>query len=263
MKYCVSGRQSKGVIKKADQIKMKYNDKDRLIDYVEEFKDKTFILDIPAEVKDIDWNLMRAYAEKVDFMLCIKDLNLAKTCHEQDIKFYWNYPVFTWYELEGLIALEPVYIMLGAPLSFCLDKVKKKTEIPLRLCPNLAYDAYIPRENGIYGAWVRPEDVDTYGKWIDVFEFSIDDLGKEATLLHVYQDNGSWPGNLNLLLTNLNANIDNRALPEDLGKKRATCGQRCVFNGSCHYCESAFARATALKDKHFRDNHLTETQPSD
>ena len=263
MKYCVSGRQSKGVIKKADEIKMRYNDKDRLIDYVEEFKDKTFILEVPTEVKELDWQLLKAYNEKVNFIICVKDLNLGKECYEHGLKYYWGYPVFTWYELEGLIALKPAYIMLGAPLTFSLDKIKKKTNIPLRMCPNLAYDAYIPRDNGMYGSWVRPEDVDVYGKWIDVMEFSIDDLGKEATLLHVYKENAAWPGNLNLLLTNLNVNVDNRALPEDLGKKRATCGQRCVFNGSCHYCEAAFARAAVLKDKHYRDNKLTETQPSE
>ena len=263
MKYCVSGRQSKGVIKKADEIKMRFNDKDRLIDYVEEFKDKTFILEVPAEIKELDWKLITAYSEKVNFILCLKDLNLAKACHEYGIKFYWGFPAFTWYELEALIALKPCYITLGAPLCFCLDKVKKKTDIELRLCPNLAFDAYIPRENGIYGSWVRPEDTDAYARWISVFEFATDDLAREATLLHVYQDNGNWPGNLNLLLTNLNVNVDNRALPKDIGKKRATCGQRCVFNGSCHYCETAMKFATVIKDKHFRDNKLELAQPAD
>lgn len=49
MKYCISGRQKKSVLRQADEIKMQYKDKDRLIDYIEEFPDKTFILSIPKE----------------------------------------------------------------------------------------------------------------------------------------------------------------------------------------------------------------------
>ena len=68
---------------------------------------------------------------------------------------------------------------------------------------NLAFDAYIPRKNGIYGTWIRPEDVKVYEEWIDVLEFITTDLKQEATLLNIYKDNGYWPGNLNLLFTNL------------------------------------------------------------
>ena len=99
-----------------------------------------------------------------------------------------------------------------------------KYNIPIRLCANLAYDAYIPRENGICGSWIRPEDIEVYSKWVDTIEFITDDLGKEATLLHVYKENKFWPGNLNLLITNLNYNIDNRGIPEEFGEIRTNCG---------------------------------------
>ena len=236
---------------------MQYRDRDRLIDYTQEFSDKSFILHIPKDAETIDWTLYQAYSDKVNFMLCIDNLNLAKQCKEYNIKFYWSYPIFTWYELQGLIALEPCYIMLNAPLSFSLDKVKQITDIPIRLCPNLAYDAYIPRENGIYGTWVRPEDIDTYGAYVDTFEFITDDLGKESTLLHIYKDNGNWPGNLNLLFTNFNVNVDNRAIPEEIGKTRTTCGQRCMSGmTSCHFCETAIKFSNAIRAKHYKDNKI-------
>ena len=226
MKYCISGRQPKSILSQADEIKMQYRDRDRLIDYTQEFTDKTFILEVPKEISsdEMNWELYKAYADKVNFMLCIYNLNLAKECHEHGIKFYWAYPIFTWYELEGVAAFNPSYLYLGPPLSFSLEKIKMKYNIPIRLCANLAYDAYIPRENGICGFWIRPEDIETYGKWADAIEFITDDLGKEATLLHIYKENKSWPGNLNLLITNLNYNIDNRGIPEEFGEIRANCG---------------------------------------
>lgn len=190
-------------------------------------------------------------------------MHLSKICVEKNIKFYWAYPVFSWYELMGLIALEPCYITVGAPLSFNLKKIKDRTDIPLRICPNLVYNGYIPRENGIYGTWVRPEDTYIYEHYIDVYDFFTNELSKEATLLHIYKDNKAWPGNLSLLFPNFGIHVDNRALPDEIGEIRANCGQRCMENGSCHFCETAIKFANAVRHKHYEDNKDTLTLSSD
>ena len=65
--------------------------------------------------------------------------------------------------------------------------------------------------------------------------------------LKIYQDNKEWPGNLQLIIKNLNYNVDNRALPEDIGEKRMTCGQRCWRQGTCHFCVTAFMFAEQLR----------------
>ena len=252
MKYCVSGKQPKEILEQADEIKFSINDIGRFIDTIEILPDKTYIIEIPKDKDTIDWPLLQAYAQKVRLILCIQNLNLAKNCHQFGIPFYWSYPVFSWYELRGLIALNPCYIMLNAPLSFSLDKVANATFIPIRLCPNLAYDAYIPRENGIYGTWVRPEDTEIYEQWVSTFEFITDDLGKERTLFKVYKNDRNWPGNLNLLLTNFNINVDNRAIPEEIGKIRATCAQRCMENGHCRFCKTAMNFSNSVRKLHYK-----------
>lgn len=253
MKYCISGRQPKSVLRKADEIRMQYRDKDRLIDYIEEFSDKTFILDIPKGVKDLDWDLYKTYSEKVDFILCLYDFELAEACKLNDLKFYWGYPIFSWYELKGVIAFEPCYLLLTAPLCFSLRQVKDKTDIPIRLCPNVANEEYIPREEGLHGPWVRPEDVKIYETWVTALEFKTDDLSKEETLLHIYKDNQAWSGNLNLLFTNFNINVDSRVLPDELGEVRANCNQRCMQADTCHYCESSILYATAVRNRYYED----------
>lgn len=252
MKYCVSGRQQRITLSKADEIKMLYKDRERLIDYISDFSDKIFVVQIPKEEQEIDWTLLSMFKEKTkEFYLAIQNLNLVNGIFEKGFKFYWDYPIFTWYELEGIAALNPSYLYLGPPLSFSLEKVKSKYNIPIRLCANLAYDAYIPRENGIYGSWIRPEDIEEYSKWVETIEFVTDDLGKEATLLQVYKENKVWPGNLNLLITNLNYNIDNRAIPEEIGEIRANCGQRCKQGERCNFCGTAFNFATSIRRLHY------------
>lgn len=249
MNYCVSGRQPNSILAQADEIKIRYEDRDKLFDFIKDFPEKVFILEIPQTISadEIDWDLLAAHSEKVNFILCLSNLGLIKQCHERKIKYYWAYPVFTWYELQSLINLNPCYILISAPLSFSLNKIKNKTNIPLRLVPNLACDDYIPRINGLYGSWIRPEDIELYEKYIKTCEFSTPDLSKEATFLHVYKDNAEWPGNLNLLITNLDINIDNKLIPNDFGSTRANCGQRCMENNTCHYCETAIIFANTLR----------------
>lgn len=253
MKYCMSGRQPLSVLKKADEVKMQFEDRERIIDYMETLSDKTIILDIPTGIDELNWRLFKAYSEKIDFMLCLHDLKFAAECAENEIKFYWAYPITSYYELKGILALNPCYIFLGAPLSFDLPKVQKITNVPIRLCPNLAYDAYIPRVDGICGQWVRPEDTAVYEQYVSAYEFECDELKREQALLHIYKENGEWPGNLNLLLTNFNVNVDNRALPEEIGEVRVSCGQRCMSNGTCHFCLTGVKFSNAIRKKHYEN----------
>lgn len=252
MKYCISGRQPKSVMKKADEIRFQYKDLGRAFDYLEEFPDKTFIIDIPSEEKEINWNTLKMYAEKVNLVLALADLRLAQECYINQIEFYWFYPINTWYDLNGIIDLHPCYLFLGAPLCFSLEKVKEKTNIPIRLCANLAYDAYVPRRDGICGQWIRPEDMEAYSAYVSAIDFVSDSLDKEATLLDVYKFDKTWPGNLNLIFTNFNYNVDNRLVPEDLGEIRMNCGQRCMDRGTCHLCWNGLQLSNFIRDGHYK-----------
>jgi hypothetical protein len=122
------------------------------------------------------------------------------------------------------------------------------------MVPNVAYSAYIPRKNGLYGQWVRPEDVKYYDPAIAAFDFEDCDLQKERGLLHIYKENGEWPGNLNKLITNLGVDCDNRAILPELGSTRSHCGQKCMAGGSCHFCETAVDFQFKVID-YYNDTH--------
>ena len=105
----------------------------------------------------------------------------------------------------------------------------------------------ITKINVLSGTWIRPEDAESaYGKYISAFEFNLTDLSEEATLLKVYKS-GEWPGNLNILLKNFNINVENRALPEEIGEVRANCGRRCMESTNCHFCEMAVLFANSVR----------------
>ena len=263
MRYCVSGRQPYSVIKRADEIKFQYNDKDRILDLVEKYPDKVVILDVPGYEED--WKLWQMYTEKfTEFHIALHNLNRVAEFNEAGIKWYWPYPITTYYELDMIVNLHPSYVMVGPPLSFDLDQIMSHlydpcdgtNQIPLRMVVNVAHPSYLPDNgtHGICGQWVRPEDADLYSTRVQCFEFENLELSQEETLLHVYKENRNWPGNLSILIQRLNFNVDNRAIPEEIGERRMVCGQRCWRTGTCQLCVRAFQFADQIRKEKIRRN---------
>ena len=262
MRYCVSGRQPYSILKKADEVKVQYRDRDRIMDFVERIPNKTIILEVPGN--EYDWATWQMYDEKFyEFYIALQDLTYAEEYNNHNIKWYWPYPITSFYELGMILALRPSYLMIGAPLSFDLDKVAalayadgSANPVPLRMICNNARPAYIPetdkiKDLGICGQWIRPEDAATYASRVQCFEFDAIDLSEEEVLLRIYQENKEWPGNLNIIIKNLNYNVDNRAIPDEFAEARMSCGQKCWSTSHCHLCPSALKFATALRKAHY------------
>ena len=225
-----------------------------MYDFIEQLPDKTYIIEIPNDENlMVNWELLKAFAEKVDLIIALRNIIMAEFCRGYDLRFYWAYPASTWFEVDSLIAMGVCYLYITAPLSMDLEQLHNKVNVPLRMCPNIAYDAYIPRENGICGQWVRPEDVAKYDRYVAAFEFLGVDLAREQTMFHVYAENGNWPGNLNLLIKNLDFDIDNRVIEDEVIEARMTCGQRCMRNGRCHLCEKAFGFYAAARHWYYQN----------
>ena len=245
MKYCLSARQQDIILKKADEIKIELRDLRAIPEYIEKFPDKTLILEFVNELpEDFDWEVIHAYSDKMNgnFICALSDLSITPECSLRNIKFYYKYPVTSFFELEGLKSIGVCYILVGTPLMFNLKEVAKYG-IPLRAIPNLAYEPYISHKNGVIGGWVRPEDTDAYGQYIDTFEFYAPKaLDKESALYRIYAENKNWPGNLNLLIENLDYDFDNRLLydEENFATRRMGCQQKCLQGKSCHYCIDHF-----------------------
>ena len=257
MHYCVNGRQPYSVMGKADQIIVKWQDRERIIDFVERLPDKEIVLELTEvpEAKEFEtWNM---YSEKFkNFYIASYDLRLFDLFDMENIQWYWPYPVTSYYELQQIISLKPSYIKLGPPLSFDLKNVKKLVgNIKLRMVCNNARPEYLPDKQNLpnfFGQFIRPEDINLYEKYIDVIEFKTEDLKKEETLLKIYKEDRNWPGNLNLLLDNLNFHVDNRGIPEEFGPARIECKQRCQAGGACRLCQRAFEFTDALRKEKYR-----------
>ena len=262
MKYCLRSNQRFNYLQKADEIKVPYDDRASIFKLIERYPGKTIILEIPnrIDITDIDWTEMNnnKILTQDNFICCVSSYEMGIECGNQDIKFYYGYPINSFYELQAAANLGVCYVRLAPPLLMSLDKVKK-FNIPVRAVPNVAYQQYLPFGDGVCGGWIRPEDTKLYEEYIDVYEFEDCDINKEQALYRIYAEKQAWPGQMGMLFTNFNyGTVLNRMVPSDLAEKRIKCGQRCQTNNGCHLCYRALdlANPEIFKSLKYENNEL-------
>ena len=261
MKFCLSGRQSITLLKKADEIKIEQRDYQALPEYMEKYPNKTLILELNNELPErFKWETIKNYKEAYDGTICIAASNKEQMtlCKLFEIDFYYKYQIYTFFELNALKQYGVSYVLIGAPLIFNLKNVAKYG-IPIRAIPNIAYEPYLDHQgDSIYGQWIRPEDIDKYGQYIDVFEFYAPKLPeKEAVLYRVYAEQKNWPGNLNLLIDFLGFDYENKLIydEENFAIRRMNCNQKCLSGKTCHYCQDQF-RTKEIVKKYIQNREL-------
>lgn len=194
---------------------------------IKQYPDKEYIVELDQIYDNATWNYISICNEKLNGNLYVKLYNLkgVPTCKEKGLKFFYAYPVSSFYELRGLKDLGVSYVYTTAPIFFDMDTVKS-VGIPVRLVPNICYDSYIPHENGVCGQWVRPEDQEVYEKaGCEVIEFinDLDSKEKEEALYRIYAERKEWPGEMDNIFINFNYPALNRMVPPDLALVRLNC----------------------------------------
>lgn len=237
MSFSVSARQPDHIRAMADELRVDYRDIKMMYKLIEDFPDKKYQVVITNSDDNVDWQELHMFAEKVKLTCALENLFMSPNCGV-DIPFFWLYAVNSYDIVNTLIDLGVSEIRVEAPLTFDLEQLAS-FNVPIRMIVNVCYDGRMPRRTGVTGSYVRPEDIELYSNWVDTFEFDASSIDKEAVLLKTYLS-GKWPGNLNLLLTNLKFDVDNRGIPTEFGEVRANCKQRCMRSHDCHWCETAF-----------------------
>lgn len=247
MKYCLNSRQEAAYLQKADEIKVEFRDRDIISDLIEKYPGKDIILmcyynEITDWKKIEQWNIL----SRQHFIMCLSSISDAQECKARNIPFYFGYPVKTYYELRAMKDLGVRYVRLGEPLFFEMDMVRS-IGVPVRVIPNIAYIDGFPRKDGVCGTWIRPEDLHLYEEYVETIEFEDTDVKREQALYRIYAEQKNWPGDLNLIITNLQYEGLNRIIVPDMAEKRLNCGQRCQKASNCKLCYRALS--LAMPDK--------------
>ena len=254
MKYCLSEKCTQEYLEQADEIKVEWKNRKAIPDIAEKYPGKTIILQFvyhqmknPQNINWEDIDLWRRACQD-NFICAVHDYASCIECKSRGIKFYYGYPVESYWELRGLKNLGVCYARLGPGLFFDMDAVKA-IGVPIRVIPNLAYNDILPHSDGICGQWIRPEDIDMYEDYAEVVEFEDTDIKKEQALYRIYAKQEGWKTNIASLITNMSKTIpaSNPLLTSEITKARLNCKQKCQANGACQICYRAFSLANREK----------------
>lgn len=226
---------------------MEHRDYKSIFDLREAYPLATLILEMPYEVEEDVWSTIAEFNKlyKPQIILALTNLNHINQSRRVGSSYFYDIPVSTFYRARAIVDAGVCYLRITAPLFFDFPLVKE-LGVPVRACPNVAYDDGLPRPNGLSGTWIRPEDLDTiYGDYIAVAEFGLVDLDKEAKLFDIYAVRQTWNLNLDLIIENLDLPLSNPAFTSRFATMRLTCRQRCERSQDCHACylETLFQEA--------------------
>lgn len=264
MKVCLSNKQSKEYLLKAQEISFDYTDRKKIPEFIDEYPNKDIIL-IHYSKYDIDWDeiLDFNYLAKGHFILGTDSIYICKKAKEKNIKFFYNRRVCSFLEVTALEELGSCYLIPGEPIFFQMELLSLKG-IPIRIIPNLVFLETELYKDGVLGSWIRPEDMFMYKKYVSAIEFYTADsenpTAKERGLYRVYIQDEEWPDELSLLITGLNYEGNNGLINSESTAIRLNCGQRCQHNSSCNLCYQVLNLANTNKMKEILNKFYEEKE---
>ena len=257
MKYSLSSRQTAEYLKKADEIKVEYRDRDIIPDLAEKYPNARINLLPPEKDQAIDWKEIKNYQilSRNNFLFGITQYTDIGPANDNGVNIYYRFPVTSFQELEDVKQAGMRCVILGAPLFFKMDAVSK-FDIPVRAIANVAHpEGSFTLLDGPTGTWIRPEDVETYDQYIETIEF-FGGQKEEQALYRIYAEQHKWSSELNMMVKDLNHSAVNRMIPPTLAESRLNCGQRCKETGRCHLCQ----RVLDLANPDLLRQYLEETE---
>lgn len=192
--------------------------------------------------------------------------NVFPKIQDNDVPFFFDSFAKDWDMVLGLLSLGVSDIYISGQIGFCLHLLKDILEnegmedVQIRAVCNAAQASFLYKEQDNFKAFfIRPEDVEFYGQYIDVLEFN--NFSKSINTTYEIYKRGTWDADLEILIDRLNISVDNRNLVQPAMQERATCQRKCLTGErSCHICDEAIAYADLLDEKNV---YLTEYMEDD
>lgn len=234
--YCLTSQCKKSILSQAKEIKIDLVANGEIVNYIETFPEATLVIKCFGQIDNFNKLTQLNTLTKGTVIFALDTLAQIKEFQNLNLKWYYDYPISTYFDLNNLVALGAESVLIKSPLFNDLAYVCQIAG-KVRLVPNVAYYAQVPAKDGVIGSWLRPEDLSVLENLNVVLEFKDceNNPKKEEGLFRVYSS-GEWKGDLNNIITNLNYHTENIYIPPNLAEKRLSCGQRCQEGASCHLC---------------------------
>lgn len=264
MKYCIQYSKNFRYNDVIDEI-IFYLSEYNLLEKIKEQKlkdnqkiiiDITMSLDEPEKVIPI---LKMCEKEHNNFSVrvTLKQEKIANELKTAELSYFYNEYCTSADMVYALInkGASDVYVAEG--LAFNLTEIGnycKSKKVNVRVIPNIAqykvgFKKDIPDP---YKFFVRPEDVNLYEPFVDIFEI-IAPEDRVSVIYEIYR-NQQWSGDLSQLIIGFNEPFYNSGLIPLFGSERIKCKQKCMQE-KCNLCQ----QMKELSDKIYNHDLVVKT----
>lgn len=181
----------------------------------------------------------------------IDEKYITKYLKSSHFKYFFETPALDWDTINKLIYFGASEIYIGGNLGFEIENVSNylhNKNIKVRAFPNVCQYSFWKGLKSILNFWIRPEDMEFYSQFIDVYEFWNSERSP-ATIYKIFVKDQKWDDDLSLIINGMTDPLDSRAINnETFQLSRVSCGKRCQKGFSCNLCNMA----QDLSDKVFK-----------
>lgn len=246
-------------LERFDELIIVERDDGTIFDFMKKFSTKAFVIRLDNIHDFLENNTINSYDNftkenpeidlKFSFYRATEySQQLIDLMREHGHRFFYDDYVRTWDSLTGYVKEGVTDIYIVEEICFDLINVRKVVgDIRLRVIPHIAQSSYL-KTPAMQKFFIRPDDVEFYEKYIDVFELlNLQNPNASVTMQRIYQDAG-WGGNLSEIITDFNLDIDNRDILPLFAQHRISCGKRCMKGSGCSLCNQYASLAKTIKD---------------
>ena len=267
MKSCIQWRKSFKYKEEIDQfnIDFKSNKDSQLINFLNIYAITQRVnIKIPSDITQSELDILIAVYETKKYKIAIccnwaiereENKQITEQLKEKNIPFYFLSFAKTWTDLRKYVYYGVSDVFISGELTYDLTEVKTfcvKHNVQIRCFANIVqyedYIQYLPdREKNIFkGFFIRPDDIDKYGKYIDIIEF-YDSEDRQNTLYDIYFHMKKWVGNLQEIVKGFEYSINNHYLFSDLFNRKIDCNMKCYKNSKCDFCTQFYLLGKSLE----------------
>ena len=255
MKSCIEWRKGFKYLPQIDEFNIDFRNKEiKLLEFLDTYaKSQRVNIRLSENYTQDDIDLLIAIYEKgiYNIVLLLPDYYYAKTLKDKNIPFYFTTPALSWDQLEGFLSLGVSDVFISGELGFDLERVRfitNQNHIQTRCYVNIAQSSAWNNGSGFKDFFIRPEDIDIYNDYIDVIEF-YESVDKQNVLYEIYFKDKEWNGKLREIIQGLKSDINNYyILGSEFGRRRTTCGKKCIKGERCQLCDKLNELADTLED---------------
>ena len=156
-----------------------------------------------------------------------------------DIPHYYNITICTWDDLMAFLNTIPNLsdILIAESLGFELPAIAaicSASNIKVRVYPDVAQAANLNIPD-MFKFFIRPEDIEVYSKFVDVFELFHKE--NQETIYDIYANQKTWQSSIKEIIIGLEEHVPCSKMLK-FGDKRVDCGRKCMrLTSSCGICD--------------------------